>query len=95
MKSPHHFVEAFQDQLDVLFALRRDARHFRPDPLPHGLIDQQIEIACRGPSVGDAKTWRFGALVCLGFPGFEAETPELVRMGWQDSLPPSEKRLTR
>ena len=53
------FSDAFRDQLDQLFAWRRDVRHFRSDPLPDREIEELLAIACRSPSVGNAQPWRF------------------------------------
>jgi 5,6-dimethylbenzimidazole synthase len=39
--------------------------------------------------------WRFIALLCLGYPDHETDTPELVRHGWQERLPPAKTRLER
>lgn len=39
--------------------------------------------------------WRFIALLCLGYPADESETPELVRHGWQDRLPAQATRFNR
>jgi 5,6-dimethylbenzimidazole synthase len=39
--------------------------------------------------------WRFVALLCLGYPAQESETPELVRRHWQDRLPADQTRFTR
>lgn len=39
--------------------------------------------------------WRFVALLCLGYPAGENETPELVRRHWQDRLPADQTRFTR
>lgn len=38
---------------------RRDVRHFRPDPLPEGLLNRLIEAARLAPSVGYMQPWRF------------------------------------
>lgn len=38
---------------------RRDMRHFLPDPLPEGLLDDLIEAAHLAPSVGFMQPWRF------------------------------------
>lgn len=38
---------------------RRDVRHFRPDPLPDGLLERLIEAARLAPSVGYMQPWRF------------------------------------
>lgn len=53
------FSEDFRRELDTLFAWRRDVRHFRRDPLPDGMIDELLDMACKGPSVGNAQPWRF------------------------------------
>lgn len=39
--------------------------------------------------------WRFVALLCLGYPAEEHETPELVRRHWQDRLPHDQTRFVR
>lgn len=53
------FSDAFREQLGLLFAWRRDVRHFRVDPLPEGAIDRLLDVACASPSVGNAQPWRF------------------------------------
>jgi 5,6-dimethylbenzimidazole synthase len=57
------FDMAFRDALEQLLTWRRDVRHFQTRPLPDGLLDSLIEIACRGPSVGNAQPWRFVRIV--------------------------------
>jgi 5,6-dimethylbenzimidazole synthase len=56
---PKAFDDAFGAQLRDLLAWRRDVRHFRRDPLPAGVIEDLIEIACLAPSVGLSQPWRF------------------------------------
>lgn len=41
------------------------------------------------------KDWRFVALICLGYPAQDSETPELVRRHWQDRLPADQTRFIR
>lgn len=53
------FDDAFACQLTELFRLRRDVRHFRSDPLPAGMVEQLLDIACLAPSVGLSQPWRF------------------------------------
>lgn len=53
------FDEDFRRQLGELFAWRRDVRHFREGSLPGGAVDELLDIACHGPSVGNAQPWRF------------------------------------
>src|SRR5581483_6268027 len=40
-------------------ALRRDMRHFLPDPLDEGLIERLLGAAHLAPSVGFMQPWRF------------------------------------
>lgn len=40
-------------------ALRRDMRHFRPDPVPHEVLDRLLQAAHMAPSVGYMQPWRF------------------------------------
>jgi 5,6-dimethylbenzimidazole synthase len=53
------FSQDFCNRLDDLFVWRRDVRQFRSDPLPDGAVDELLDIACHGPSVGNAQPWRF------------------------------------
>lgn len=54
-----NFSPAFRQQLRELFRWRRDVRHFRPDPLPAGLLEELLEVAALAPSVGLSQPWRF------------------------------------
>jgi len=53
------FDPAFRARLYDLFSWRRDVRRFRTDPLPLGMVERLIEIACQAPSVGLSQPWRF------------------------------------
>lgn len=53
------FDENFRHQLRELFVWRRDVRRFRTDPLPEGMLERLIDIACLSPSVGLSQPWRF------------------------------------
>jgi len=57
--APIHFDPAFRAQLRDLLLWRRDVRRFRPDPLPSGILESLIELACLAPSVGLSQPWRF------------------------------------
>jgi len=59
LTAPPDFDARFLDQLDALFAWRRDVRRFRRDPIEESEIAALIETACRAPSVGNAQPWRF------------------------------------
>ena len=58
MASPQ-FTEKFRAQFRQLLAWRRDVRRFRTDPIPAGVLDELIELACLAPSVGNSQPWRF------------------------------------
>jgi len=60
------FDDTFRTRLDQLFAWRRDVRHFRRDSLPEGAIDELLDLASHGPSVGNAQPWRFVRVLSPG-----------------------------
>ena len=47
-----HFDAVFRARLRDLLLWRRDVRRFRPDPLPAGMLESLIELACLAPSDG-------------------------------------------
>jgi 5,6-dimethylbenzimidazole synthase len=53
------FSSEFREQLLTLFRLRRDVRHFRPEPVPAHMLEELLEIAALAPSVGLSQPWRF------------------------------------
>jgi 5,6-dimethylbenzimidazole synthase len=57
--SRHRFAEP--DVAAVYRAIyeRRDMRHFRPGPLPEGLLTRLLAAAHHAPSVGYMQPWRF------------------------------------
>lgn len=57
--SPPKFDEDFRAQLYELLRWRRDVRRFKRDPLPEGMIDRLLSLACLAPSVGLSEPWRF------------------------------------
>jgi 5,6-dimethylbenzimidazole synthase len=56
---PPPFDDTFREALKQLFRWRRDVRHFLTRPLPAGIVDELIELACLAPSVGYSQPWRF------------------------------------
>lgn len=57
--NPPSFSSDFAATFRDLILWRRDVRRFRTDPLPDGLIEDLIELACHAPSVGNCQPWRF------------------------------------
>ena len=53
------FDDGFRAGLERLFVLRRDVRHFRPEPLPEGTLERLLGLARLAPSVGLSEPWRF------------------------------------
>ena len=50
---------------DLFEAIRtqRAVRHFKPDPVPDGLVRQVLEAAIRAPSGGNSQPWTFLVLL--------------------------------
>jgi 5,6-dimethylbenzimidazole synthase len=81
--SPPEFDAAFRARLHDLLCWRRDVRRFRRDPLPAGLLERLIAIACTAPSVGLSQPWRFvvvedGARRAAVQANFEAANAEAL-----------------
>ncbi len=53
------FDESFRAKLADLLGKRRDVRRFRRDPLPNGLLEKLVALACLAPSVGFSQPWRW------------------------------------
>lgn len=53
------FDDGFRARLRDLLVWRRDVRRFRRDPLPDGVLERLLELACLAPSVGLSEPWRF------------------------------------
>jgi 5,6-dimethylbenzimidazole synthase len=53
------FDGVFRARLRDLLVWRRDVRRFRREPLPGGMLEALIELACLAPSVGLSQPWRF------------------------------------
>jgi 5,6-dimethylbenzimidazole synthase len=56
---PPDFSGDFAIRLRDLILWRRDVRRFRTEPLPGGLVEKLIDLACHAPSVGNCQPWRF------------------------------------
>ena len=55
----HEFSAAEAAAVYRAIALRRDMRHFRPDPVPTDTLDRLLQAAHLAPSVGFMQPWRF------------------------------------
>lgn len=82
------FSPAFVAQLNELFRLRRDVRHFRRDLLPPGLIERLLGIACHAPSVGFSQPWRFVIVetpaICQSIRAIFKSCNEAARVAYPD-----------
>ena len=78
-----NFDSAFRASLLDLFAWRRDVRRFRTEPLPQGMLERFIDIACLAPSVGLSQPWRF---VSVGDAGRREAAIENFRACNADAL---------
>jgi 5,6-dimethylbenzimidazole synthase len=70
---PPAFDDAFLQDLDALFAWRRDVRRFRADPVDEAHLRACLAAAHRAPSVGNSRPWRF---VRVSDPGRRAAVAE-------------------
>ena len=57
--SGFQFDDVFRARLADLLTLRRDVRQFRRDPLPAGILESLVRLACLAPSVGFSQPWRW------------------------------------
>jgi 5,6-dimethylbenzimidazole synthase len=57
--SPHAFGHAQIEAVYQAIALRRDMRHFLPDPVDPALLQRLLAAAHCAPSVGYMQPWRF------------------------------------
>jgi 5,6-dimethylbenzimidazole synthase len=83
MTSAPHFDHQFRARLADLLIWRRDVRRFRPDPLPPGLIDELVALACLAPSVGFSQPWRW---VTVDAPDRRLAIIENFRQANQEAL---------
>ncbi len=58
-KTAPDFDTHFRAKLTELLVWRRDVRKFRTHPLPDGIIERLLRLACLAPSVGLSQPWRF------------------------------------
>lgn len=59
MPEIQRFTDDFREQFRELLRWRRDVRRFRPDPLPHGLLEEILSLTKFAPSVGLSEAWRY------------------------------------
>ncbi|WP_336961540.1 5,6-dimethylbenzimidazole synthase [Sphingobium aquiterrae] len=54
------------DAFAALVRMRRDIRHFRPDPLDEADVDALLALAHGAPSVGLSQPWRYVRILSAG-----------------------------
>jgi nicotinate-nucleotide--dimethylbenzimidazole phosphoribosyltransferase len=57
--APAALPEAARQAIYDVMALRRDVRHFRPDPVDDAVLQRILEAAHLAPSVGFSQPWHF------------------------------------
>jgi len=73
-------------EFDRVIASRRMVRAFDPTrPVPTGLVDELIGLACRAPSAGNTQGWHFVVL----------EGPAQTALFWDVSLPDPRRQSFR
>lgn len=89
------FDDDFRAGFDTLMAWRRDVPRFDSRPIEPKIIDDLLDRACLAPSVGNAQPWYFVAYLCMGYPAYESDEPELIKLGWQDKIDRAKTRFVR
>jgi 5,6-dimethylbenzimidazole synthase len=69
-------------------ALRRDMRHFRPDPVPEAVLERLLQAAHLAPSVGFMQPWRFVRITDRGLRRRLYDLVEAERQRTADELGP-------
>ncbi len=69
--------------LDELIRGRRSVRRFRPDPIPHDMIEQILEAGRWAPSPHGSQPWRF---VILTLPEKKQRLADAMGSDWERNL---------
>lgn len=69
------------DELLDIIRQRRSIRRFRPQPVPHDLIEQMIEAASWAPSASNQQNWYFSVVTS---DRTKEAMAEAVRRRWQE-----------
>jgi F420 biosynthesis protein FbiB-like protein len=51
-----------KDELHAFLRSRRSIRRFKPEPVPHGCLEQILETAIYAPSAHNLQPWRFAVI---------------------------------
>lgn len=78
-----HFDSEFRARFTDLLIWRRDVRRFQTTPLPDGLLEELLTLACLAPSVGLSEPWRF---VDVRIPGTRQRIREEFERANADAL---------
>lgn len=70
-------------ELDDLIRGRRSVRRFRPDPVPHEVIERILEAGRWAPSPHGSQPWRF---VVLTRPEIRQRLAEAMGSAWEHNL---------
>ena len=76
-------------------ALRRDMRHFRPDPVPADVLQRLLDAAHQAPSVGFMQPWRFVRITDPDLRHAVHDVVEAERQRTADQLGPRRAEFLR
>ncbi len=88
MTDDHRFSTDDAAAVYRAIALRRDMRHFRPDPVPEPVLERLLQAAHLAPSVGFMQPWRFVRITDHGLRRRVYDLVEAERLRTADELGP-------
>ncbi|MGH9231979.1 MAG: 5,6-dimethylbenzimidazole synthase [Acidimicrobiales bacterium] len=86
MTDDHRFSADEAAAVYRAIALRRDMRHFRPDPVPEPVLERLLQAAHLAPSVGFMQPWRFVRITDRGLRRQVHDLVEAERRRTADEL---------
>lgn len=91
----HQFSASDAAAVYRAIALRRDMRHFRPEPVPADVLERLLQAAQRAPSVGFMQPWRFVRITDPALRRSVHEVVEAERLRTAEELGPRRAEFLR
>ncbi len=91
----HQFSASDAAAVYRAIALRRDMRHFRPEPVPADVLERLLQAAHRAPSVGFMQPWRFVRITDPALRRSVHEVVEAERLRTAEELGPRRAEFLR